>query len=71
MLRKAERREDAPEQPTAPFGELGFPFPETTFFDLDIQTPIGYGLVRAAKARHIPQFRAQDRHRFESKLLYL
>ena len=63
--------EDPSEQPAAPFGELGLPEPSTTFFDLNIQAPVGNGLVRAAKARHMPQFRAQDRHRFESKLLHL
>ncbi len=58
MLRKAERLEDPSEQPAPTFRELGFPFPEPTLFDLDIQAPIGNRLVRAAKARHIPQFRA-------------
>ena len=52
--------ENAPEQATAPFGEFGFPFPEATFFDFDIQTAVGNRLVRATKAADIPQFGTQQ-----------
>jgi hypothetical protein len=62
---------DLPQSATAPLRELRFALPLPALFDLDIHASIGYRLVCACKAHHLPEFSAHHGHRLEPQLGHL